>query len=265
MLKVLKTDINRVFLSKNFYFAIVGMLLVNMLNIWDELMLHSPYWQSTSVLYFFVYRHGLGGISIISLVLIVMPNALSFSEDFNTGFVKNLYVREGRTKYALSKIITTFAATFIAVFVSYVIFVLTLNTFMPLFPAADRMEHFRNQIFLFSLAEQNSLIFFALHMILECVSSAFLSLLTLAVSLVVKNKYVLYCIPVMAAKVCEFLGGALRVPRFLNWNLFRSRALIGVFENEATDYVVTVMYFVIASVIVGTIFLLGVRKRVEYA
>lgn len=33
MLKVLKTDINRVFLSKNFYFAIVGMLLVNMLNI----------------------------------------------------------------------------------------------------------------------------------------------------------------------------------------------------------------------------------------
>ena len=263
MLKVLKVDIKRVLLSKEIYLSIFGICMINLLNIWDELRLIGDL-KNTSVFYFFIYRHGLGAFSILDNVVIVLPYALSHAEEFSTGYIKSVYLRIGSVKYTLSKIIVTSIMTFVTVFVGYTFLIMLLNCVMPLFPEAQNIQTYYGQTSLFLLAEKQTPLFFICELIQESTASAFLSVITVVVSLYIKNKYVLLCVPVVIVEGWSYLCGTFNLPNILWWNLFISDQLIAVSANEYINWSVTIMYFLVGIIICGVIFSQIIKKEVEY-
>ncbi len=263
MLRVLKVDIKRVLLSKEFYLSIIGICIINLLNIWDELRLIEDL-KNTSVFYLFIYRHGLGAFSILNNVVIVLPYALSHAEEFNTGYLKSVYLRIGALKYTWSKIIITSIMTFLTVFVGYTLLIVLLNGMMPLFPEADKIQTYYGQTSFFSLAEKQTVLFFSCKLIQESIASAFLSVITVIASLYIKNKYILLCVPVVIVEGWAYLCGTFNLPDILWWNLFMSEQLIEVSANEYINWGVTIMYFIIGILICGVIFSKIIKKEVEY-
>lgn len=175
MLKVLKVDMKRVLLSKEIYLSILGICIINLLNIGDELRLIKEL-KSSSVFYFFIYRHGLGAFSILNNVIILLPYALSYAEEFNTGYFKSIYLRIGAAKYTWSKIVVTSITTFITVFAGYAIFIMLLKCRMPLFPDTQKIQTYYGQTSFYSLAEKQTVLFFFCKLVQESVASAFLSM-----------------------------------------------------------------------------------------
>ncbi len=263
MLNVLKSDVKRVLLSKEFYLSMLGICMIHLLNIWDELRLMEDF-KSTSVFYFFIYRHGLGAFSILNHVIIVLPYALSHAEEADTGYFKSVYLRTGAGKYAWSKIMVTSAVTFVTVFVGYTLFLMTLNWVMPLFPESQKMETYYGQTLFFALARKQSVLFFICKLIQESISSAFLSAITVTASFYVKNKYVLLCVPVVVVEGWAYLCGTFHLPDILWWNLYGNEKLIHVSANEYIDGGVTVLYFLVGILICGFIFSRMIKKEAEY-
>lgn len=256
----------RVLYSKTFYYSIIGLVAINILNLMDEMQITGAFSGKVPVFYFFVYRHGLGGISILGTVFAVLPFALSYSEEYETGYFKSAYLRCGSLKYAWSKVITNMISAFLVFFLGYLLLIALLCSIMPLFWDFSTQEIERMYVgrtYFISLAANKSFFFFLLQILHESTSASFLASSTLLFSLLVKNKYLLLCFPVIMIKAWEALVGLLGLPEFMKWTSFYNRRLLEASSLEWVNYCLTLAYFIMLSIIAGLIFVWRIGKEAE--
>jgi hypothetical protein len=107
----------RIFKGKGIYLAIVLQVFAyfyphQATHFWEFLL---DYFGSADFLYFFLKPTQLGGLITLLLPFVaVLPAALFVAEDLETGYIRLILERSGKTKYALSRMMEAISGAVIA-------------------------------------------------------------------------------------------------------------------------------------------------------
>ncbi len=247
--------------SYKFWISILGVCSIMYLNLTDEIRLLEGT-DICSVLYLWMNRHLLGGISILLLFICALPSALQFNVERNSGAMKDHIIYEGKRDYLCAKIIVTWAVTFLACLLGYVLLLIVLSLQFPLFPEDTE---FINQLlidFPYAAALGESPFLFILVVLPEVGLYAFMSVVALFVSLYSSNTYVILVSPVIFFYLWNYLSGTLQLPEWLCWTLKRDFGF--AFLNSVPTYMLfNLCYFLLGSMIIGGLFYRRGLEEVE--
>ena len=109
MLKLIKSDLLRMFTSKRFFGAIIGITLVNGLNILQ--FIEEAFRDPCTLLN---DASGAPFFRMIVLILAALPFSTSFCDDWENRYIRSIIIRVGTKKYALSKFICCFIGALLA-------------------------------------------------------------------------------------------------------------------------------------------------------
>ncbi len=231
------------------------------LNLTDEIRLLEGT-DICSVLYLWMNRHLLGGISILLLFICALPSALQFNVERNSGAMKDYIIYEGKRQYLCAKVFATWTVTFLTCLLGYALLFTVLSFQFPLF-SVDQEEV--NQVlmdFPYAATLGKSPLLFLLVILPEVGLYAFMAVVALFVSLYSENTYVILVSPVIVFYLWNYLSGTLQLPEWLCWTLKRDYGF--TFLLSVPAYVVfNISYFLLFSIIVGGLFYRRGMQEVE--
>ncbi|MCD2493425.1 hypothetical protein LQE92_12450 [Lacrimispora sp. NSJ-141] len=258
----IRMDLKRLFSSVQFYIAVIGILGINVLNILDE----TGVVTESSVLYLFNGRAVVGAFEMLLIFFAILPYCLSFCVDWDYGYYKIELIRGNRNRYLISKIITTVIGTLVATIAGYILFVLILRLFYPLFPRG--VEEIKYYMQLTPTAFQEAAfsripqLYFLVTIIPEALMYCFLACVALLISSKDTNRFIVLSSPIIFYYIFNFLCGTLRLPSILMWQSQK----IGVMPDLPwiQNLFVTVGYYLLWIGLVGILFLRNVRRRIQF-
>jgi hypothetical protein len=239
--------------DKGIVLTAIGIFLINLVNLWDEMQLH-PTYTSSSVLYFWINRHGLGGITILLFFLCGIPYGIQFCLEKSNGSWKYFLIRENYFRYAISKIVVTVLTSVLASLGGYLLLFMFLACKYTLYPDNQIFfEQMVDELPFAHLALQERPIFFLLNIIPEVMMIAFLSTVSLVAATWTENKYVVIASPIIVYYAWNYLTGSLKLPEIFWWTL---KILDGFqfFENDAANCFFTIGYYLAGIIMIGCIF-----------
>lgn len=264
MVNSLRLDYEKAWLDRIIWMIIIGVLLINILNLTDEINLH-PSRESSSVLYFWVYRHGLGAFSIMAVMLSGCGYASSFFREKEAGSWKYYLIRQRILSYGVSKIIVTLSTAVLSVFAAYLILLLFLSSKYPLFPdTADEIIQIVNDRSFLEVALNRNMLFFFLNIIPEVLMFGFLSVFSLCVALFARSKYAVIASPLLIYYGWNYISGTFSMPDVLCWPLKMDRGF-QYLDNSVWNTLFTGAYYLAGIVLLSLLFILQIRKAAEYA
>lgn len=262
MVRCILVEIKKALLDKGVILVVLGVFLINTINLWDEMQLHQTY-ESSSVLYYWVNRHGLGGITMLMFLLCSIPYGLQFCLEKNNGSWKYFLIREHFRGYVFSKIVVTVLTSVIAFMVGYLLVFILLHSRYMLFP--DNKVFFEQMVSglpFESIALQRRYLFFFLNIIPEVMMIAFMSTISLLVGTWTENKYVVIATPMVVYYAWNYLTGSLRLHDIFLWTL---KIIEGFqyFENDILNLIFTIAYYLTGITVIGCIFLKRCKGDIE--
>ena len=257
----LTVDFKRLFTGYPFYVAAGGIWGINLLNVLDEMRVV----RETTVLYLFNGRAVVGAFEMLLIFFAVLPYCMSFAVDWDHGYYKQALIRGKRRCYLLSKVVTVAAGTLLAVVLGYLLFVLTLRMFYPLFP--ETAEDLRYYMELAPTAFPDAAftavpqIYYLVAILPEAFLYAFLACFSLYISSCSTNRFVILSAPVIFYYIYNHLSGTLRLPDILAWQLHRT----GVFPDLPwrQNLLYTAGYYAIWIVFMGILFAGRARRKIQ--
>lgn len=248
--RMMKMDFKRMFLSGKFYFAIVGAMLVTVLNISQEAM--QSRWNA-SVYYLVVSSHGVGAFFEVFSVLAVLPFALSYWEDSRNGYLRCIETRIGRTEYCWSHLVVAFWGSIISIFLGMAVVYGVLALKIPLI-RKEEVETLAG-----SLSSGNGIVlslYFAARFGVEAVGYAFMAVFALMISGKIKNLFVLVSTPALFYYASQLVSEVLQLPGWMRWYRINGGSI-----QNFKDFFVIVGYFLILTGMEGAIFVRMVKRR----
>lgn len=256
-------DFKRCFMSKWFVLSVIGIAFTyyfsNTKNIHGSL----AGMQNVAIIDVFLENIVWGFFSEIIVVLAAIPFAMSFCEDYNNGFIKNLVIREGIKKYSISKAVTCFLGSFIAITLGQVLLMIILSTFMKIgSEQSSAVMLFKTWGSFKELLFQGKYLAYVLifNMNFALVASIF-SLVGLYSTTYIKNKFFAITSPMIVAFTIYQIATSLNAPpHFRLKNFMATSYEIGPdWMNEG--YLILVV--ITTSLIIGYLFYKGVKRNVE--
>lgn len=188
-----------------------------------------------------------------SLVASSLPYSGAFCDDYETGTLISFMSRSTGMGYAVGTVTACGISSFLCTFIAQLICIGFYKIFIPIWDGMPESESgllLDGQfiLFLFCLAVRSSL------------RAAFFAIVALALSTVVKNKYVVYSVPLILYFFLMKLGyGVFNVPGYLN--------VLGVYfhyvfgdEHEILSLLYTLVFTITSGVIAGAVLLRKVRR-----
>ena len=262
MIRCLIIEWKKALFDKGIILTGIGIFFINFLNLWDEMQLH-PTYMSSSVLYFWVNRHGLGGITILIFLLCSIPYGIQFCVEKGNGSWKYFLIREKFSQYLISKILVTVITALLASLIGYLLLFIVLALKYPLFPTDQVIfEQMIEGLPFEQLALQNRPIFFVLNIIPEVMMIAFMSTLSLVAGTWTENKYVVIATPMIVYYAWNYLTGSLKLPEIFWWTLKISDGF-QYFKNDLANCFFTIGYYLVGITIVGCTFFKRCKGDIE--
>lgn len=264
MFKILKTDLRKAFSSSEFYLALVGVCVLNFMNLFDEMRIHTVK-EYCFVLYLYEARHALGAFSILILFLCALPFGANFCSEWNHGNTKYNLIRTSKNKYGWSKVIVTALTGFLACQIGYMLLIYLLDLYFPLYPTDLELLdiYIRNSSFK-EIARAKKYYYFFISTLPESFSFGFLAVVALYVSSKITNTFVVLSAPILFYYGWNFLCGTLRFPYILCWPSFMYRG-IDTNLGSGISLLFTMLYYLIGIIIVGALFVKNIKRRIENA
>ena len=253
---LLAMDFRRAF-HWRFWFLTLGIAVLFWMN-----LLNYPFYGTEDL----VYRMMIGGDAFFLHVMLIPSTAVyafSFCEDWDNRNIRNIYIRMGACKYAVSKVICCAVSAMAALFLGKAIFVVSQ------LPFVSTLFHPNTLIVSDSPPGTiNGMLYqgeFGLWMFFNLLRFALegtgFAVLSLAVSTVLTNKFVVLIVPLFAYFVYDYLTDALQFPEWMY--------LYSVYENanSSSNVVIGMLWPFVLSVLAcclfGWLFLYGVKRRLE--
>lgn len=264
MLRILKTDFKKAFSFSEFYLAFAGICFINLFNLYDEIRIFTVR-EDCSVLYLYQARHALGAFSVLILFLCAVPYGLNFCTEWNYQSARYHLIRTSKNKYGWSKVIVTAATSFLACQLGYMLLILLLNIYLPLYPYdAQRLEIYILGSQFAELARAKTLSFFFISTLPESFSFGFLGVVALYVSSKMPNIFVVLSTPILFYYGWNFLSGSFQFPYLLCWPTFMYTGIITKWGPNLS-ILCTFLYYLIGIVLFGGLFVINIKRRVEHA
>lgn len=255
----------RLFRTRRFWEAIIGVCAISLLSIMGEIQAFSR----VSLYYLVISRHGIGAFFIAMSVIIVFPNALSYSYDVRNHYDYEIFGRCKRKNYCWANVLVTASSAFMTVFFGYLLLYGLLKIRYPLILPEEA-----EQLMAYSqldggltpyeklLLGKYPILYFLNTFATEAMGYSFLSCVTLAVSAKIKSPFILLSIPLMVYFGSQYLANVLQLPWFFRWDNIMSH---GGYFAFLTDDPIRVLagvfvYFAVLIIICGFIFTRLVRR-----
>lgn len=190
------------------------------------------------------------GFSLISSSL---PYSGAFGDDYETGTLISFMSRSTGMGYAVGTVMACGISSFLCTFIAQFICIGFYKIFIPIWDGTSMSESGL-------LMEGKFIIFLFCLVIRSSLRAAFFAIVALALSTVVKNKYVVYSIPLILYFFLMKLGyGVFNVPGYFN--------VLGVYfyfvfgdDHEILSLMYTLVFTVMSGVTAGVVMLRKVRR-----
>lgn len=262
MVRSIIVEVKKAMFDKGIILTSIAFFLINLINLLDEIRLHSTY-TSSSVLYFWINRHGLGGITILLFLLCGIPYGIQFSLEKHNESWKYYLIRERFEGYVFSKIVVTVITSIVSFWGGYLLLFLYLRSKYMLYP--DDTVFFVQMVDglpFAKLALQENIAFFLLSIIPEIMMMTFMASLSLLVATWTDNKYVVISSPMIVYYGWNYFTGTFDLPDVFWWTL---KILEGFtyFENDVANCLFTVGYYFVGIAVIGCVFFKRCKGDIE--
>ncbi len=241
---VFATSLRRAFASKLFAAAVA--VTVAMCYISSRSFLQG---SNNSVYIIDIMIH-LGLFKKIIVFCAAIPYATVYCQDSNSGYEKSLIVRSSERKYIRTNVVVCALSGFAAVFVGMLAFFGIVSIWMP--PAAYEAGGVYD-----SLAHNHPIVFVIMIVAVFAAYAAMWTVVGLALSSLLPDKYVALGSPVIFGYLLEELTSGL--PPYLN--LYSLSHSYGVFGNAFGNSLYTIGVFVLIAAAAGCVFSVFVKRR----
>ena len=188
-----------------------------------------------------------------SLVSTALPYSGAFSDDYETGTLISFMSRSTGMGYVAGTVTACGISAFLCTFIAQCICIGFYKIFIPI---SDGISISESGL----LMEGHFILFLLCLIILGSLRAAFFAIVALGLSTVVKNKYVIYSVPLILYFFLMKLGyGVFNVPGHLN--------VLGIYFNfvlgddrEILSLLYTLAFTLITGVIAGAVLLRKVRR-----
>lgn len=275
---IIKTNFKQLTMSKNLYISIAVIVMMIVLSFFR---------LGTSSGYNFNLDVYIGENSSIAnltwnllfyptannLIVLVsaLPTATIFCTEWNSKYIRSVAGRTGVGKYARHKVLTCYLGTFAAVFIAMTIFTLFMFcTGTPMMSESERLnlEQSYRDNGITSLLMDSPYIFHLFHMICYSSYTAVWSVAGLAASAYIPNPYIVYAMPFSAFYIFEGkIYNNVRINSFTKWfnipdfgHCYTGFELTG---NRILDFIYIVFVFSVIVLLIGEIFVYGVKRRMR--
>lgn len=176
-------------------------------------------YSSEMGLYYFLQGVEYSGANSLLIMTTILPVATIFCEDWESGMIKFMLARSGKTRYAFSITLTSAVSSGLCMFSAYILFSLFILTKHALVPNIDT-EALRNEIFGFPnselLTNGNAMLCYFLYFLTRSTMNAFYAALAVLQSIIITNRRFAIISPMIMELVLSFILGFIRIPSFLD-------------------------------------------------
>lgn len=257
-IRILKSDIKRLIVSKSLYFSIFGVVFLCFLNLWNDIYMRLSNHYEGNVLYYIILKRGLGAFFMAMTVICVIPSGLGHCADIKNNYKGYILSKTNITKYCWSKIIASVLGGFLCVFLGYMIFFGGLSLF---FPIAESDPEILNQYMETSryvvMIEKSPVIYWILEFSSEALGYGFLASVAMTFSVLTDNVFVVLSMPIIFYYFTDFLNSVLGLPLILRWyQVMENGGVLFTVQdsNWADTYLKTIFYFAVLIGITGMVF-----------
>ncbi|WOC33098.1 MULTISPECIES: hypothetical protein [Caproicibacterium] len=214
----------------------------------------------------FCYRIKLAELPIFIDIMLVFSTAaygVSFCEDWDNRNIRNLFVRAGAKKYAASKVASCFLASFTVLFIGKLLLVLSQLAVSPVLFNPDVFDGMQSPAgSVDALAYTGNFGGWVLvNLVRFALEGTVFSVLALAVSTVLTNKFVVLVVPLIVRMLyqCATIGGFIPAALTMS-NLFEdSYCSLSVFQGLLRPVLISLA----SCLLFGCLFFYGVKRRLE--
>lgn len=255
----IKSDFKRCFTSPWFFISVIGIIISYFLGDWGDLKYNLA---TQDVLSFMDISSHIGYFSELTILLSALPYAMSFSEDWNSQFIKSLIIRGGVFKYAVSKIITCIVSAITAILLGTSMLIVILATRIPLVSTiSTNYKTFTEGTFGFLLVSGNHIMYFVIQIFFVAIICSVFALVGLVVTTYLPNKFLAITVPIISYFTFLQVGIALGLPAFLKVDkIMKGQFILGEpYMNILYVLALGLIMYIIASYI----FYRMVKRNVE--
>lgn len=261
LIRALLLDFKKAIVSKKFFLALVGAIIINFLNVADYIEID----PGVTVAYLFNIKNSTGGCLMCMMFLTSVPYASSFYSDYISNQYKFEIIRSNIDNYCISKAIVTVTMGAATSLLAYMILACILGTVIPIFPTNELAFSVvcgtQNKIFTGLLSTDLKWLYIVCIMFAESLKYGLLSGIALYVSTISRNPFVIFSSPIIVFYVWSSLFNMGIFPDILKWHAFD-----GIFAENiglAGNMLFSFLYYSIFITIIGIAFIKGVKRRIE--
>lgn len=253
--RIISMNFMQVFRFPAFYLSILGVCLICCFSIKDEYSLSK---SMSSAYHFFDLLIGFTMYKKLIVLIAAIPFTASFCSDWNCQYIKPIVIRSGIFQYSFAKVFTCFLSSFLVVFIGLSLFIMLLVTQIPLYP--NSAEPFATPPFAELAQGSFPILYIAAEGFVFSLAASFWSVVGLAVSAYIPNRFVAISTPLIASYILEELTSFF--PDWLNlYYLTRSSDVLH--QGAVVSFCYFFLIFVVLSFFVGIIFYRQVRRRMR--
>ncbi len=249
---ILKAELRRAFTSPSFFLGIIAMTAVLFIAAAPELSI-----TNISVSYYYMSVSSANSLSDIMLVVAVLPYAMSFCADKKNNFFRPIIARTSPDSYSTARALTCFIATFCAVALGCLAFILILRIFFPLtVPDGPNIATFTGLP-----NNKYPVVELSIRIFIRSLAAAFWGELSLMSTAFVPSVFAALCFPLIAYNAMCILPDIFGY----GFNVSHLQTASVVFVSWQFTLIYTCIFFIGLSLICAIAFKKQVRRIVENA
>ena len=253
--RVVKGDLLRVLKSPRPYIALLMMVFLLWMGIWDDFVLsHSDV----------VYYYGLAHITIFPQIVLTLSASLCavfFCEEWNSKAFWQISLRLGVKRYCYGRCISTILSGGLMAMLGETLFFLSLITQRPLFYPEEEGARVAMPQLAACVREKDFVTYFVLSILMSFFSYSLFALAALVVSTWLPNRFVTMVSPMIIWFSLGVINQLFSVPLFLD---VPSLMLgYGDMGNCYAWFVYTVLISILLYVLLSKLCYIGICRRIE--
>lgn len=258
MITSIAAALERIFISKDFWGAGIGMAALRLLSAYQEISITTQGVEA-SVLYFYEIGDFVN-FWVLYLLFACIPGGALFCADWENRYIRFTVMRGSKLVYGISTACACFLSAGIATFIGETLFVSILRGFFP-FTGGNPMG-VDTSVFRLFLTPGMAPGYFLCKTAIRAFGAGFFSVFALWLSTKITNVFVVLASPVILYFLWENVAIITRMPGFLQiGSLLKGHIQIG--ENLLWTVLYPILLFSALAAAFGIFFFDSAKRRVE--
>jgi len=195
-------------------------------------------------------------------MLSTLPFALTYSDDVNSGYIKNIITHEKKESYLVAKFIIVFISGFITIFFILATSLLLATIFLPAMPPISATQLFSPQIgdeMLYDIFVCNTLVYILIYTIIDSMYGGLFAVLALLVSIFSNNTITVFAMVSAIYIFTQYICGVFKVLEYSPMSFLVQNQL-----SVNADIKIIILEFVIVVILSFVSFILVEGKKDVY-